>query len=230
METSVLNTLLAPNSSLIPSDKGGEIDQAVFKQTNAFTINLNDVIRKQTADSDTLNAKMTWRSYQPSLSPTSVASLVDIMITAWQFSEKEGFFMCDLVYQGSDGTEKTSRCEAKVSRLESNTLLCVISDITLRLRRFEAEKLAIAEVTARKKDADANRFTKHEVKTGLLSCLCLCELLLEPPNDERKEDPVLNQRQIVELERSLNEVLDTVLAEAMARDVVHEAYEPQMEQ
>ena len=44
-----------------------------------------------------------------------------------------------------------------------------------RFRRFEAEKLALSEMTARKRDSEANRFTRHEVKNGLLASLGLCD-------------------------------------------------------
>jgi hypothetical protein len=123
--------------------------------------------------------------------------------------------------------------------------------------------------TARTKDAEANRFTRHEVKNGLLAAMALCDSLRDAIQHDGKERTMdscsslsneslgsafrLNrpsggatrrmsnnsqeefarlrgpQRAVMELDYTLREVLDTVLSEAMARDVIHEVYEPRME-
>ena len=57
--------------------------------------------------------------------------------------------------------------------------MIVVRDISERFRRFEAEKKVISETTARLKDAAANRFTRHEVKNGLLAAIGLCDSLNE---------------------------------------------------
>lgn len=116
-----------------------------------FAIDLNEPI---SANSSTDTA---WQTSKPELSPRCIQSLVDVLITAWQVPGREGLITCDFVYEGSDSTEKIAKCEAKVTRLESNTVMVVICDITERVRRFEAEKTAVAEMTARKKDSEANR-------------------------------------------------------------------------
>lgn len=147
-------------------------------------------------------------------------------------------------------------CEANVCRLEDDSLLLVVRDISERSQRFEAEKKMVFETTARKKDAEANRFTRHEVKNGLLAAIGLCESLRETthifdsPNasqefSNNKEmasfqtaaldgpmEPASNlnvSRCTQELDKTLKDVLDTILSEAMARDVIHGVYEPKME-
>lgn len=87
---------------------------------------------------------------------------------------------------------------------------------------LKLKKKAISETTARKKDAAVNRFTRHEVKNGLLAAIGLCDNLKEyyHVDSDTKEQQVL-----LELDKTLHEILDTVLAEAMARDVIHEVYE-----
>jgi hypothetical protein len=65
---------------------------------------------------------------------------------------------------------KELHCEAKVSKIDSSCLV-VIRDVSERYERFETEKKLVEQVTARKKDAEANRFTRHEVKNSILACI-----------------------------------------------------------
>ena len=99
---------------------------------------------------------------------TSVRKLV---LKSWgeQFTEALMIHDVELL----DGT--TMHCEGKLTKLESNALIVVTRDISERYRRFEAEKRAVSEQTARRKDAEANRFTRHEVKNGLLASIALCD-------------------------------------------------------
>ena len=76
-------------------------------------------------------------------------------------------------------TREQIQCEANVTRMEENSLIIVVRDISERFRRFEAEKRIVSETTARLKDEAANRFTKHEVKNGLLAAIGLCDSLRE---------------------------------------------------
>eukprot|EP00978_Attheya_sp_CCMP212_P045892 scaffold365110_cov59-Attheya_sp.AAC.1 len=201
-----------------------------------------------------------------------ISSMADLILRAWVHKEKEIILMHDLIKEQEAAT--IIRCEAKVSRLEENSLIVVIRDVSERFRRFEAEKRVISETTARTKDAEANRFTRHEVKNGLLSAIGLCDNLRESlqnaGNDmaHKSSDSILapssssdllglisRQRNCMasmmlnnvvanrsstvskmkasgylkELDKTLREVLDTVLSEAMARDVIHESYAPKIE-
>ena len=124
-----------------------------------------------------------------------------------------------------------------------SALIAVIRDVTERHRRFEAEKRAHSETVQRQRDAQAvNRFTRHEVKNGLLAGIELCDsmrssfeaieksLKIQKHKDVVAMEHAEKSRKIMqELDNMLHEVLDTVLAEAMARDVIHEVYQPRLE-
>jgi hypothetical protein len=69
-------------------------------------------------------------------------------------------------------------CELKVSASMDNARIVVVRDVTERYRRFEAERRNM-ESLARQQDAQAiNRFTRHEVKNGLLVGIELCDSLM----------------------------------------------------
>ena len=158
-----------------------------------------------------------------------------------------------------NSADPAGRWEAKITRLRDSALVMVLRDTSERSRRFEAEKKYVSESTARMKDAEANRFTRHEVKNGLLSAIGLCDsfgdtledimklqegieaakaaaakaadeshLVIDAPNDVRIIDPSTTVC-LHELDRTLNEVLHMVLADAMAREIVHDVFEPRWE-
>ena len=140
-------------------------------------------------------------------------------------------------------TGEEVRCEIKVSEHAEQAVIAVIRDVTERYKRFEAEQRAYSETAQRQRDAQAvNRFTRHEVKNGLLAGIELCDSLRnalacsnKQDSLEGKEDAETKARTeasshiIKEMDSMLHEVLDTVLAEAMARDVIHESYKPRLE-
>lgn len=73
--------------------------------------------------------------------------------------------------EDADG-ERSIQCdETKITKLETIAVVIVLRDISERFQRFKAEKQLVIEVTERKKDAEANRFTRHEVKNGLLAAI-----------------------------------------------------------
>jgi len=189
-----------------------------------------------------------------------LASFAQLVTRSWK-AKTEGnslVLMHDLKRMDKD-LPQPIQCEAKISVMEENILVIVVRDISERFRRFEAEKKVISETTARRKDVAANRFTRHEVKNGLLAAIGLCDSLNEATGGEAQleftredslteimnhcsdvssipathkhdvHEPNMRTRCIVELGNTLNGVLDTVLTEAMARDVIHEVYEPRIE-
>lgn len=154
---------------------------------------------------------------------------------------------------------KKVMCEIKVSRHTEHTTVAVVRDVTERYRRFEAESRVHAETIARQRDMHtANRFTRHEVKNGLLSGIELCRTLGQSLEElktmlinskvidqadqaaqesvtgviKRSLDLLSNKSMLslVDLDGALHGVLDTVLAEVMAREVVHEVYQPRLEE
>jgi hypothetical protein len=149
----------------------------------------------------------------------------------------------DLVVSSNDSTDPTIKkivnFEVSNSKLETGIVVMVFRDISERVERFEAQKqLAIAS-TEREKDSQTNRFTRHEIKNGLLSAIELCRALQEFGRDEvvdtttnekstdkatdsLKKIPPHSPQTLVELDTTLHEILDTVLSEAMCRDIIHE--------
>eukprot|EP00571_Detonula_confervacea_P014780 CAMPEP_0172301060 /NCGR_PEP_ID=MMETSP1058-20130122/3025_1 /TAXON_ID=83371 /ORGANISM="Detonula confervacea, Strain CCMP 353" /LENGTH=1228 /DNA_ID=CAMNT_0013011053 /DNA_START=186 /DNA_END=3872 /DNA_ORIENTATION=+ len=169
-----------------------------------------------------------------------VVAFTDMLARAWQIKSGEVLFEHNATLE--DGSVMT-KFEVKVTRLEENAVVVVVRNVSERYRRFEAEKRFVFETTARQKDAEANRFTRHEVKNGLLAAIEICGNIREQMSGDisilRKENCHKNgtafpdengkMENMAELDMTLHEVLDIVLAETMARDVIHGMYVPRME-
>ena len=149
-------------------------------------------------------------------------------------------------------TECKKNCVATTTTLGSASLLIVLRDISDRFQKFEMEKKLIAEATARTKDAEANRFTRHEVKNGILAAIGLLESVRVPPGESSvntgtstcsmtggpKENTVIfthedndslgdfstHDDNIEELDSTLRDILDTIMEHAMSKEVVNEQY------
>jgi len=187
-----------------------------------------------------------------------IGSIAHLVVKAWNANKDETLLMHNLIRSKKNSEKVIFQCEAMITKMEKNAVLIVIRDISERFKRFEAEKKVVSESTARMKDAAANRFTRHEVKNGLLAAIGLCDSLRESTlldnnnsafqahfvnkiEDLRKRGYLRNDegamvtgsrnmcRYLFELDKTLHEVLDTILADAMARDVIHEVYEPKLE-
>lgn len=185
----------------------------------------------------------------------SLSTIGTLIARSWNADQGNTSLSHQLLKTKSNGRFLTP-CEANVCRLEDDAILVIVRDISERSQRFEAEKKMVLETTAREKDAEANRFTRHEVKNGLLAAIGLCESLKDSSKQEdrlpdkeervgedtakfRMAEPAMGtgtlagkpevSRYTVELDRKLKDILDTVLSEAMARDVIHGAYEPKLE-
>ena len=120
--------------------------------------------------------------------------------------------------------------EINISKM-GDKLLSVVRNITDRIKRFEAEKKLAIQTVARKKDAEANSFIRHEVKNGLFSAqaqiLGLKEMYINAikTSDVYKQDfhhDILNRYNEIEFE--LDTTLQTILSEAMAKDIMNEEY------
>ncbi|CAB9523049.1 expressed unknown protein [Seminavis robusta] len=153
----------------------------------------------------------------------------------------------------SDETRDDTKvmCEMKVSRHTEETAVAIVRDVTERYRRFEAESRAHEEQIARQRDMHtANRFTRHEVKNGLLSGIELCRTLgqslkelqkilqhngcgtdyLDALKQSSAHLDEMAMKSLMDLDGTLHGVLETVLAEVMAREVVHGVYKPRLEE
>ena len=168
----------------------------------------------------------------------SLRAVSDVVVRAWNSEGREFDFTHDLVWTNDQiGKERVIHAEATVSRIDDNALIVIIRNISERVRVFEAEKQMLFETTSRQKDAEANRFTRHEVKNGLLSAIGLYESLCDAQRGQLtrslhgttdlaySDDDVV--RCMNELGKSLHETLDTILIEAMTRDLIHDLYRPQ---
>lgn len=159
-----------------------------------------------------------------------LTSIRELVFQCWNQDAAKSVMLRDI--ELPDGTPM--HCEGKLTRYKGDALIVVLRDISERRRRLEAEKLLLSEQTARIKDAEANRFTRHEVKNGLLACIeladCLKEsLCLAPTVVSATVNKIKSNIALRELEVNLQAVYDTVLAVAMARDVINEDYEPKLE-
>ena len=83
-----------------------------------------------------------------------------------------------LEYDPNTETDIPVTCEARVTAIDSGGVLLVLRDVSERYQRFEVEKALLEEVIVRKKDAEAIRFTRHEVSNSLefLAFSCIAEL------------------------------------------------------
>ena len=137
--------------------------------------------------------------------------------------KKKPFFLVHGKMNGID-------VEINISKM-GNKLLSVVRNITDRIKRFEAEKELAIQTMARKKDAEANSFIRHEVKNGLFSAqaqiLGLKEMYINAmkSNDVYQQEfhhDILNRYNEVEFE--LDTTLQTILSDAMAKDIINDEY------
>ena len=177
----------------------------------------------------------------------ALAAISECIVKAWEYSGHDQVFTHKLKWTREDNNQEiVIHSETKVSRLDENSLIVIIRDISQRVKVFEKEKVEICEATSRKKDADANRFTRHEVKNGLLAAIGLYETLCDAQrfqlsrghhhnsgtssfdlsNGEADDNVV---KCMNELGKSLHETLDVIMVEAMTRDLMHDLYKPRRE-
>jgi len=226
----VITTMLSPSFLTLGNTKGKNLFSTttaiMFKQAMPRTFNSEYSI-------------LTEKSKSFRLSPDSdlytalekpLSSVRDLVFQCWDQDATKSVILCDIALP--NGT--CMNCEGKVTRYKGDALIVVVRDISERRRRLEAEKLLLSEQTARMKDAEANRFTRHEVKNGLLACIELTECLKEslclaPGVLSNTVNEVKSNIAVRELESHLQVVYDTIMAVAMARDVINENYDPKVE-
>ena len=146
--------------------------------------------------------------------------LAELLVRAWRRSRRDDDDDGDVVLvhdaartdPAAGGRVRRVRCEAKVTRLDAgDVLLVVVRDVSDRYRRFRAEKVAAVERTARTRDAAANRFTRHEVKNGLLNAIGLCDQLRE----REAEAEAADASETVPGELDVHQELDLMLHEVL---------------
>jgi len=148
---------------------------------------------------------------------TDVLTLDELVPCAWWHSK----FSCDIAQ--SEGKETARACEISASVSDdAEGCVIVLRDVTDRNRLFEMEREILSASIERYKDEEANRFTRHEVKNGVLAAISQLDALqMEHGNTSSTFDNILRSMRI-----GLSQTLETVLSQAMARDVLHGNYKP----
>jgi len=219
----VVTSILSPNFVRLGCTK--EIQFSIKKECSASmkTASCNKIGLADFSSSCELNTVTCTDSGKPLLSVT------ELLKECWKQDTSESLLLYDIKLP--DGA--LMPFEGKLTRLKCDALILVLQDISTRKRRLEAENQVLSEKTARIKDEEANRFTRHEVKNGLLASIALCDCLKEAvcssPDNPIAVDKVKYRFAVQELEAHLQVVYDTVIEVAMARDVIHEVYQPKME-
>jgi hypothetical protein len=162
---------------LAPNYKKPTLLLEVDQQDESFSyhiihMNMGSAITRQDAV-DVLLRKSQKESLQPldTAASKNVEALAELLIEIFNSKENEMVLMTEMHTQTENTTgARRVACEAKVSKLDSSCLV-VIRDVSERFQRFETEKKLVEEITARKKDAEANRFSRHEVKNSILAAI-----------------------------------------------------------
>jgi signal transduction histidine kinase len=247
------NKVPTPRAILLEIDQG-EIARQDYPNIQARNVREIDFRSFPTPGSQIFNDDTDIGTATTTLDKSLLTSLAGMIARGWN-SRGDRKSLAHKLLKDFDTEKRFISCEANICYLENDAMLMVIRDISERSKRFEAEKKMILETTARKKDAEANRFTRHEVKNGLLAAIDLCESLKESTfSQEGTEHDSQNvsvaenaslaalsatsedvgaknniSTYTKELDKTLKTILDTILSEAMARDVIHGNYEPKME-
>jgi len=234
-------------------ERRSESFEEYFQPDNKMTLDLGTIRQAYHIDSMDLNFDTFQEaSIDDQLEPTTfkVEIAQRLLHDAWGFSkgnskETSPLLPCD--FEREDGTK--CNCEMKVLPHAENGMIAVVRDVSERFRRFEAERKAEAEALKRQKESQSQtRFVRHEVKNGLLVGIELIDNLRNALDEIQKAKALESDadlalttsggtaenlsncwRRLGELDNNLHEVLDTVLAEAMARDVINEVYHPRFE-
>jgi hypothetical protein len=227
-----------------------------------FAIDLSKPVTREDASKIKMSLKAEKRNLACALDVSTddknVAIMARLAVKACAMKGDKGVensFMEDLFTRNESGQESKVRCEARIAKLDQDSSVIIFRDISDRLQRFETEKELVKEVTIRKKDEEANRFTRHEVKNGILAAMGLLDHLresmaqsnVEEVNSEADLPKRVLERTMSsadelapaaaidlrgsfdEIENTLTDILDTILDEAMAREIVYGEYEPKME-
>ncbi len=263
----VVTTMLSPTYLKMYEKEGKDSEEEVLNKASAIAFDLNEeqfcdkhFQSKKGSPIDMAKLFAPEHVYQVDFGTESeavpskvqtvdedIGSIAELVVKAWNAKKDETLLMHNLIRTKGDSQKILFQCEASISKMEKNAVLIVVRDISERCKRFEAEKKVISESTARMKDAAANRFTRHEVKNGLLAAIGLCDSLRESSllennnaafhahfaskiEDLRKQGYLPDDegimatgsrnlcRYLFELDKTLHEILDTILADGKCCD------------
>ena len=94
----------------------------------------------------------------------NLAALAELLLDACSIrgcEYKEQVLMHEFLAKDSKNQDNVLSCEAKVTHLKSGMVLVLLRDISERFKHFEAEKRLVEEATVRRKDDEANRFSRQ---------------------------------------------------------------------
>lgn len=242
--------LLGIDSSCLCSD--GEAPGILLQSSNNFTgQNRAEVLESNYIDSHHMAPSRFFDKSPELIAPIPKDSgrikiAMDLIESCWKkLDDEKGQESVLIVHDFQKKNGDKCSCEIKLSR-RPESFVAIVRDVTERIKRFEAEQRATAEALARQKDAQSvNRFTRHEIKNGLLAGIELCGRLqrsfqaasnhvdetvsqtLETKKYKTIESEMIKTAGMIgQVDTVLHEILETVLAEAMARDVIYESYKP----
>lgn len=119
------------------------------------------------------------------------------------------------------------------------SVLCPPSCLAKRtqVHAFRIEKELVSVEVARRKDAQTVEFTRHEVKNGLLASIAQCQQVLDHHDEGVRSGALIESQEhaerhcwlIAQTSAQLSRTLQTVLTDAMAREIVHGVYHAQLE-
>ena len=191
----------------------------------------------------------------------NVTSMAVLLRKVCRSENAQSTFLHDLFEYDLKQMKRPVQFEAKVTWMNPDAAVVVLRDTSELSKRFDREKQLLVEVVERKKDAQANRFTRHEVKNGLLAAIGLVDSARHslgdqgsntgdsrhsitatpharysstkrPPSpsgsldtsESNSQSAIDPSHSMTELDATLHEILDTIMSEAMVRDVIHKCY------
>lgn len=160
----------APDSTLLI-----EVHPAT-REYRSFAVDLRNITREE-ATAVLAAASCNQRKTINTLSRDSdknLSVIADLLCHSYHLEDRREKTTIREFYSNAS-KDQIRQCEAKITNLASASCLIVLRDISERFQRFETEKRLIEEQTARRKDSEANRFTRHEVKNGILAAIGLVE-------------------------------------------------------
>ena len=138
-------------------------------------------------------------------------------------------------HQTLHGLVNGIECEGIISKMGSQ-MLSITRNIEDRIKRHKAEKELLKQQVAREKDEQANAFDRHETKNGLLSASGQVETLMRIHREAESDSTLYKEEHREEvytlysdLAYDLDQTLQTVLSNAMTREIIHNTYKPKLE-
>ena len=164
-----------------------------------------------------------------------------------EFVNQEMYQECSLIKETQikqTGTWSTIQVQGKINEIDveinvskmGDYTLSITRDITDRIKRHEAEKALAVETTARNKDADANRWVRHEVKNSLLEHMIHIDSIIQTNKlaiEDNSYKDIQYHNRIIErfniLYSDVEHTLQTILSDAMAKDIINGEYKAKKE-